>query len=933
MKHFLLLPTLLMLLFFTTSVSAQTGVKKANKEYELQAYNLAVPKYLRVLAKKPHNTEALVKLADCYYHQNYFQDAEKYFKRAVNNDDFHAYKSYLLTYGKTLMALGKYNTASTVFSQYAKVDPFVGNHFAQSCASVATIGKNPNYIVKNEYANSTESDFGPAFFLHDKVVFTSAKNGTGNGWDRNISNKLYISKRDGNRYLTIPSKVRGAMTEAENEGPVSYSRDGKWVAYTKNSFTNGIRHVSSKHHNLSIFIAEVLPNGDWKNEKPFAYNGSGYSSGFPCFADNGNTLYFASDRPDGLGGFDLFVSTRNGNSWSLPQNLGSNVNTPGNEVTPFFNAGELHFASDWHFGLGGLDIFKASKSGGTFTNVVNLGNGVNSSYDDYGFIYDHSNGVGYFTSNRKGGKGKEDIYRITRSTTSTPVTTPILANTTPTSQGSTWGEPVSQPSAESTKGYPGSGTPVLTSPTTTTPPVAYTTPQDEHKLTILVLDAATDKPIPNGKVNLSFCDDLNDYRTDINGKFGTSKLNKLPCEFVIEPAGYNPINIVIQRLGEEPEEFVVKLTKATAGTIVGATTPPAPPVTSAPTTTQLEGGTPAPVTDARRTNSYTGSVINMLDNQTIDGVTVTATNENNQQILETMTDKFGTFWLSLDENSSYVVRVSKAGFSHTDKVVNTAKLNKTNGIGEMKIKPSDSTAAAKPAPVSAKPAPVSAKPASAPAPAPRSTPIPKVNNTSTTVVTTPAPAPPVADKKYTPPPMPEIKKEGKFSIQLAAKKGKSKVSTAPYSSLTDIGDLYHTYEKGYSKLRLGFFSSKSAANMAKKAAAKKGFTEAYIVDETGNSKPISYSETSSKPQTKRIDTTTKYKVRLASLTKPENFKRALVERYGTIESVKRGKFTVFMLSGYSSKTTARAAVKKAIKAGFKDAELVIDNNGKLTTIK
>ena len=924
MKHFNLFPTLLTLFFFTTAIGAQTGLKKANKEYDLQAYNLAVPKYLKVLAKKPNSTEALVKLGDCYFHQNYFQDAEKYFKRAVGNDDFHNFKAYLLPYGKSLMAQGKYNIASSIFSQYSKVDPFVGNHFVESCGSAAAIEKmNANFIVKNEYANSKDSDFGPAFFQNDKVVFTSSKNGTGAGWDNNITNKLYISSRDKNRYLTTPKTVRGAMSEGKNEGPVSYSKDGKWVAYTKNNFTNGIRQISSKGLNLSIFIAEVLPNGDWENERPFTYNGSGYSSGFPCFADNGNTLYFASDRPDGLGGFDLFVSTRNGSSWGLPQNLGSTVNTPGNEVTPFFDTGELHFASDWHFGLGGLDIFKAAKSGRTFTNVVNLGNGINTPYDDYGFIYDHSNGIGYLTSNRTGGKGKEDIYRITRSgaATSTPVAT--SSTSMPSSTASTWGEPTSPSTASSSNTYPSTTTASTTAPSTTStpPPSAYVDNQTEHKLTILVLDRETGQPIPNGKINLSLCDDFNEHRTDINGKFGTSKFNKLPCEIVIEPTGYIPMNIYIPKLGEQPEQFEVKLSRAT-GAVVGTTTSTTPPPPSPPSTTittnAMEGGIVPPVV-SDRTNSYKGKVLNVVDNNAVEGVIVTATNENNQQILETQTDKFGDFWLSLNENASYIVRISKVGFSNTHKVVKTNNLSKVDGIGSMMFQPSGVAVATTPAP--------------APTPQPTTTPIPKVNNTSTNVVTTPAPAPaPTVKKKtYTPPPMPEIKKEGKFSIQLAAKKGKSNLSTAPYTSLTDIGDLYQTYEKGYTKLRLGFFASKSAANMAKKSAAKKGFPEAYIVNETN--KPVSYSTSTTATKTKRIDTTTKYKVRLASLTKPENFKRALVERHGTIESFKKGKFTVFLLSGYSSKDNARAAVKKAVKAGFKDAQLVIDNNGNLTPIK
>ncbi|HMQ08248.1 MAG TPA: SPOR domain-containing protein, partial [Saprospiraceae bacterium] len=146
------------------------------------------------------------------------------------------------------------------------------------------------------------------------------------------------------------------------------------------------------------------------------HNVLGYSSTFPHLVQNGSMIwmYFSSNRPGGYGGYDIYVSKFDGKTWSEPMNLGPEINTPGNEITPFLLGDEIYFASDYHHGLGGFDIFIALRKNGMWSRPINAGNGVNSPGDDlYPFVASDDEKVIYFTSNRIGGVGNLDIYKAT----------------------------------------------------------------------------------------------------------------------------------------------------------------------------------------------------------------------------------------------------------------------------------------------------------------------------------------------------------------------------------------------------------------------------------------------------------------------------------------------------------------------------------------
>jgi len=411
-----ILPLALALLL-SVSLFAQ---RKANKQYEIEAYNLAVESYLNYLDRNPTDGEAMARLADSYRHLNILEDAAEWYERAVQQMDIDPI--HYLNYGKVLKGLRRYEDAKRWFLTYATTNPTVGNHFAQTADyATRTLNAPPSYQVFNEQAvNTPASEFGPAFYGNNEVVFSSSRidaNPNGN-FSGKVDNQLFVAKRGNNNFLQNLELLQpDDRNKRYSEGPVSYSADGRLVAITRNNFADGTRHLSSSGMELSLYFADVRQDGSWGNLQSFPYNSSDFSNGFPNLAADGNTLYFASNRPGGQGGFDIYVSYRTGSNWSTPENLGAGVNTPGDEITPHFDGRTLYFSSTWHEGFGGYDIFKTEKENGQWTRAINLGPGANSSYDDHGFVYDNIRNVGYLSSNRQNGSvGAEDIYRIVQRT-------------------------------------------------------------------------------------------------------------------------------------------------------------------------------------------------------------------------------------------------------------------------------------------------------------------------------------------------------------------------------------------------------------------------------------------------------------------------------------------------------------------------------------
>lgn len=202
---------------------------------------------------------------------------------------------------------------------------------------------------------------------------------------------------------------------AENEskvhvGPICALPDGKSVIVTIDDLE---KKSNGNKRRLKLYSAIVSQNGKLSNFKELPFNGTDFSNGHPSVSTDGKTLYFASDRPGGFGGTDIYkVSIGENGTFGLPQNLGNSINSSGNELFPWISSGNdmLFFASNGHGGYGGLDVFIAYHSNTTWNNISNLGSSINSVADDFAFILLSDEKNGYVSSNRTNGKGEDDIY-------------------------------------------------------------------------------------------------------------------------------------------------------------------------------------------------------------------------------------------------------------------------------------------------------------------------------------------------------------------------------------------------------------------------------------------------------------------------------------------------------------------------------------------
>ena len=502
MKHILQITIFFVAIFMTTQASGQNLLSKANKQYELHAYTFAIANYLKVIQKDPNEQQALARVADSYRLLNRMDDAEKWYSKAVNYagiDPIHFFY-----YGKVLMAQGKYEEAKIWFKTYGESDAAAGDHFIKSCDYAMSLqGKPATYRVYKEYMNTPYSDFGPAFF-GDYIVYSSSrvdikrdlKKNRSKGFSESPNNQLYITSMDNKGFLRKPTLLQSDLQNNYNEGPVAFSKDGEWVVFTKNIFESGIRQVPEAGGTLAMYIAEVDANNVWSNIKALPFNVNGYSAGYPAFSPNGKLLYFSSNREGGFGGWDLYAAFKTANGWSVPQNLGPVVNTPGDEVSPHLDGNTMYFSSDYHHGLGGMDVFRAEKVDGEWSEVYHLGNTVNSSFDDYGYIFNAEENRGYLVSNRNKGKGNEDVYKVRKMT---------------------------------------------------------------DNFVITVLNESDLNPIEGATVDFSACGEPS-QETNINGKYVFEALAGLGCDVIIKKDGYKPFALKINSMGERlTRNFDVKL--------------------------------------------------------------------------------------------------------------------------------------------------------------------------------------------------------------------------------------------------------------------------------------------------------------------------------------------------------------------------------------
>ena len=427
----------MLLLLLLSMVLQGQGSKQGDDLYAKLAYYEAAKAYENSFKKGESSMEGMVKLANCYRLTNQYDKAESWYQKVAESGS--AESLQLLYYAQMLQINGKYGEAAKWYSKYRESVPSDGRAENQlkACQNYRQFFSDADqWEIKNLPFNSSGYDFSPVVYKSG-VVFTTSRDST-KAIDREatwIGQSFYDifytqkgSSSDGSKSATAeagsqeqlsgnwskPKSILGDGNTKYHDGPVSFTADEGTVYFTRNNYkVSGAfgkwGESSDDIIKLKMYKAKVV--GDkWADLEEFAYNNDEYSVGHPWVSGD-SLLYFVSDMPGGYGGTDLYVCKGEGGSWGAPENLGPEINTEGDEMFPYVDSyGDLHFASDGHGGLGGLDVFKVKGSIGEWGKVKNIGSPINSAYDDFGFVYEKDRSKGYFTSDRPGGHGSDDIY-------------------------------------------------------------------------------------------------------------------------------------------------------------------------------------------------------------------------------------------------------------------------------------------------------------------------------------------------------------------------------------------------------------------------------------------------------------------------------------------------------------------------------------------
>ncbi len=288
--------------------------------------------------------------------------------------------------------------------------------FLMSCfyGSAQSTGK---YQIKFLEVNKENSDYGVAILDNNKLIFTSAlEKSNGNKKNYNPRKELYVGDIDFDGEITNIKPIATNTDEKYNQTGAAYSADKKTVYFSTNKYSKKLsKQKLPKNQRLELFKASVDPNGKWINIKKLPFNEENYSTGYPVLNADNSKLYFVSDRLPSQGKTDIFeVDVMADGSYSTPKNLGKNVNTSGNETTPFITEdGILYFSSDGHPGKGKLDVFAVEIFDNATSEIYQLAAPINSINDDFAYIINKDNNQGFFTSNRLQGQGFNDLYAFT----------------------------------------------------------------------------------------------------------------------------------------------------------------------------------------------------------------------------------------------------------------------------------------------------------------------------------------------------------------------------------------------------------------------------------------------------------------------------------------------------------------------------------------
>ena len=407
----------------TTAEAQEAGLKRSNKEYKQWAYIESATIYEKVLKRGYVSQDLLEKVGNAYYFNGRYAEDNGHYERLFEEYGAEELEmEYYYRYAQTLQNTGNETEAKRYF------DLFVSK--AGNQTQIAQFRKNETELrqqieensgrydnLANLDINSPYADYG-SYVYNNELYFTSARD-TGNlakkvhTWTGEAFTSLYsYPVNDENAKV---KRIKGTVKGKFNESTAVITKDGQTMYFTRNNIINNTpRFSKNENTKLKIYRAQ-LKDGRWTNVEELPFNSDDFNTAHPVLSKDEKLLYFASDRPGGYGNSDLWrIAVYENGNFGGPENLGPEINTEARETFPFItDNNELYFSSDGRVGLGGLDVYAVKTyADGSFGEVQNVGEPVNSKADDFAYYINKETKQGFFSSNREGGQGNDDIYRF-----------------------------------------------------------------------------------------------------------------------------------------------------------------------------------------------------------------------------------------------------------------------------------------------------------------------------------------------------------------------------------------------------------------------------------------------------------------------------------------------------------------------------------------
>ena len=408
------------------------ALQKADYYFDKMWYDEAAKLYESALKdnEASYSFDLIQKVGDAHYFNTNMERAHYWYNILFEKYGEQMSADNIFKYAHALKGTGKYARSKRLMSLYDRKlqDPSVTNTLKEDAKTRPKEmvldelrSSQRNFDIFNLAINSKYSEFSPMFHENNEVVFASSNdtaifNTRKYKWNNQPYLDLYVAKiNEESQELKNAIKFSKKINTKYHEASVTFSPDNKTMYFTRNNYGKKLKRDKKGVNHLKIYRS-VKIGGEWTEASEVSFNSDNYSTGHPALSPDGKKLYFVSDMPGSIGQTDIFVvDVLPDGTFSKPSNLGPKINTERKEMFPFINDKKLYFSSNGHVGLGGLDVYEVpyTEEEG-FLEVKNLGQPVNSRRDDFSYIVNEETQKGFFASNRKGGKGDDDIYSFKR---------------------------------------------------------------------------------------------------------------------------------------------------------------------------------------------------------------------------------------------------------------------------------------------------------------------------------------------------------------------------------------------------------------------------------------------------------------------------------------------------------------------------------------